>query len=114
MTDIAPPTLVRHVERVRMLHANVIVLTIKTAHRPFVGRSERVEYEELGCGFHRVIATCGFMQSPNVPRLLAEAKAKGLGCEIDDVTYFLGRETILGLPGGRMGAFEETIFGFLA
>jgi KUP system potassium uptake protein len=112
--DFAPPTLMRQVERVRMLHENVIVMTIRTARRPFVPRSERTEYEDLGNGFHRVIATCGFMQSPNVPLLLAEAKTKGLSCELDDATYFLGRETILGLPGGRMGAVEETFFAFLS
>jgi KUP system potassium uptake protein len=114
MDGIAPPTLVRHVERVRMLHEQVIVLTIKTARRPFVPRGERTEYEVLGNGFHRVTATCGFMQNPNVPRLLAEAKDKGLPCDLVDPTYFLGRETILGLPGGRMGQIEETFFAVLS
>jgi KUP system potassium uptake protein len=54
------------------------------------------------------------MQSPDVPALLKEAQESGLGCTLDDATYFLGRETILGLPGGRMGEFEENIFGFLS
>lgn len=31
-----------------------------------------------------------------------------------DATYFLGRETILALPGGRMGEIEETIFAILS
>ena len=112
--DIAPPTLVRHVERVRVLHAQVIVMSIKTAQRPFVPRAECVEYEDLGNGFHRVVATCGFMQAPNVPLLLEEAKSQGLSCPLDDATYFLGRETILGLPGGRMGVVEETFFAILS
>jgi KUP system potassium uptake protein len=73
MDGIAPPALVRHVERIRMVHEQVVVLTIRTARRPFVPRGERTEYEDLGGGFHRVVATCGFMQTPNVPLLLEEA-----------------------------------------
>jgi KUP system potassium uptake protein len=114
MADLAPPTLIRHIERVRLVHEHVIVLTIKTAHKPFVTEKERTTYESLGEGFHRVVATCGFMQNPDVPELLAEVKAKGMPCDVSDATYFLGRETILGLPGGRMGMVEETFFGFLS
>lgn len=115
MEDLAPPTLVRNVERVRTLHEHVLIVTIRTAHKPYVDREERTEWEDLGNGFHRVVLTTGFMQAPDVPTLLQEAKDKGLHCTLDnDVTYFLGRETILGLPGGRMGEVEETVFGFLS
>ncbi|HEY8073384.1 MAG TPA: potassium transporter Kup, partial [Labilithrix sp.] len=43
-----------------------------------------------------------------------EAKQKGLSPKLDDVTYFVGRETILALPGGKMGEWEEGLFAFLS
>jgi KUP system potassium uptake protein len=114
MTNGVPPILVHHVERVRVLPQKVVLLTIVTTQRPFVDERERAEVEELAGGFYRVVGRYGFMESPDVPAVLRSAKARGLKCDLDDVTYFLGRDTILGLPGGRMGALEESFFGFLS
>jgi KUP system potassium uptake protein len=109
-----PPILIHHVERVRVLPEKVILLTVMTAQTPFVDAGKRVEVERLAQGFYRVVGRYGFMEKPNVPELLVQSKALGLDADLDDVTYFLGRETILGLPGGRMGALEESFFGFLS
>ena len=114
LSDGVPPTMVHHIERVRVLHEHVILLTIQTEQVPFVEDGTRARVEKLGGGFYRVIGSYGFMESPDVPKLLAEAKTIGLDCGLDDVTYFLGRETILALPGGKMGVVEETFFALLA
>lgn len=60
-----------------------------------------------------MLGTYGFMETPDVPALLREAKHAGHDIEVDDVTYFLGRETMLAGPGGQMGEIEESIFAFL-
>jgi KUP system potassium uptake protein len=109
-----PPILIHHVERVHVLPEKVVLLTIVTEHSPFVAEGARTEVEKLELGFFRVVGRYGFMESPNVPRLLAEAKTRGLDVDLDDVTYFLGREIILARPEGRMGAVEESFFAFLA
>ena len=119
MTSIAggvPPLLVHHVQRLRVLHENLIILTIHTARVPYSQRSKRTTVEKLGGGLHRVTGTYGFMETPDVPALLHEARHAGLELDVDlhQVTYFLGRETILALPTGRMGEVEETLFGILS
>ena len=38
----------------------------------------------------------GFMEDPDVPEALAQARDQGLPLDPDDLTYFLGRETIIG------------------
>ncbi|MDB4938958.1 MAG: Kup system potassium uptake protein [Labilithrix sp.] len=108
-----PAVVIHHVDRMRVLHEQVIILTIVTARVPFVPASKRVTLETLGGGFFRVIGTYGFMETPDVPALLRDAKRAGLEADIEDVTYFLGRETMLAGPGGQMGEIEETIFAFL-
>jgi KUP system potassium uptake protein len=108
-----PAVVVHHVDRLRVLHEKVILLTIVTARVPFVPASKRVAIETLGGGFYRVVGTYGFMESPDVPALLRQAKRAGLDADIDDVTYFLGRETMLAGSGGQMGEIEETLFAFL-
>jgi len=109
-----PPVVVHHVQRLRVLHETIILLTIITAKVPYIAAGQRTRCETLGGGFYRVIGTYGFMESPDVPALMREARAAGLIADIDDVTYFLGRETMLAGPGGQMGQVEETIFAVLS
>ena len=73
--------------------------------------AERVRFEDLGKGVFRVFIHCGFMEKPDVPKLLADAK---LPVDLADATYFLGRETFLGGKGGKMGVFSESLFAFLS
>jgi KUP system potassium uptake protein len=113
ISDGVPPVVVHHVERLRVLHETLILLTIVTARVPFVSHGKRTKVEALGAGLHRVVGTYGFMETPDVPALLREAKQAGLDADIEDVTYFLGRETMLAGPGGQMGEIEETLFAFL-
>jgi KUP system potassium uptake protein len=108
-----PAVFVHHVDRLKVLHESIVILTIATARVPYVQPSKRAAVEALGGGIHRVVGTYGFMETPDVPALLREAKRVGLDASIDDVTYFLGRETMLAGPGGQMGEVEETLFGFL-
>lgn len=108
-----PAVFVHHVDRLKVLHESIVILTIATARVPYVQASKRAKVEALGGGFHRVVGTYGFMENPDVPALLRDAKRAGLDANIDDVTYFLGRETMLAGPGGQMGEVEESLFGFL-
>ncbi|MBS2013131.1 MAG: KUP/HAK/KT family potassium transporter [Deltaproteobacteria bacterium] len=109
-----PPTIVHHTERLRVLHETLVILTIATARVPYVERGHRTSVVSLGGGIHRVVGTYGFMETPDVPALLREAKEAGLDVDLENTTYFLGRETILALPGGNMGEMEETFFAVLS
>jgi len=109
-----PPTLVHHVERLRVLHETLVIVTITTARVPYVPEGQRTKVAALGGGLHRVIGTYGFMDTPDVPALLREAVANGLEAHVEDATYFLGRETILALPSGSMGEIEESFFALLS
>lgn len=108
-----PAVLVHHVERLNVVHETLVLLTVITARVPYVAEDDRVELEDLGGGMHRVIGHYGFMEYPDVPALLRRAEQKGLDVDVDTVTYFLGRETMLAGPEGQMGEVEESIFAFL-
>ncbi len=114
VSEGVPPVVVHHVERLNVLHETVILLTVVTARVPYVSHGKRTQVETLRGGLHRVIGTYGFMETPDVPALLREAKRAGLDADIENVTYFLGRETMLAGPGGQMGEIEETLFAFLS
>jgi KUP system potassium uptake protein len=113
--DGTPPLLLHHVRHVKSLHEAVILLTVATVQVPRVGEDQRVVVELLSEGFIRLRIQCGFMESPNVPRALElAAQRSALPVGLDDVTYFLGRETLLATRQGEMGAREELLFAFLS
>jgi KUP system potassium uptake protein len=109
-----PPILVHHVERTRSLHENVILLNVTIARRPYVKVEERWQWTPMENGFHRLVMRYGFMEDPIVPNILVEAAHKnGLELDCNEITYYLGRENVMALPGGFMGEFSESIFAFL-
>jgi KUP system potassium uptake protein len=116
-----PPVLAHHTERLGVLHERVFLVTIAFDHVPHVDPEARVTTQDLGKGFERVIARYGFMDTPDVPELLARATEgedaspfRGKAPASKKVTYFLGRETFLATERGRMGAVSEGIFAFLS
>ena len=112
--DATPPALVHNLAHNKVLHEQVIFLTVLTEEIPYVRESERAEIEPIGAGFYTVKVRYGFMQDPNIPHILRRIRAHGLEIALEATTYFLGRETILAtkLPG--MALWRETLFAFMA
>ncbi len=112
-TDGVPPLLLHHVHHVRSLHETVILVTIVTERVPRV-MSDRFEWRPLSEGLARLTIRSGYMQSPSVPAALEVAfREYQIPVELSEVTYFLGRETLLALSAGEMGRREEALFAFL-
>jgi KUP system potassium uptake protein len=109
-----PPLLLHHLRHVKALHQIVVLVTVTTEHVPRV-TGERLDLETLSDGFLSLNVHVGFMESPDVPRALTEAIARfKLPFSLAEVTYFLGRETLLATSEGEMGEMEETLFAFLS
>jgi KUP system potassium uptake protein len=106
-----PPVLSTHARKIRTLREKLVLLTVTTEHVPYVSKAERVSVEDLGKGVYRVMVRAGFMEQPDVPKLLATAE---LPVDLTEATYFLGRETFLAGKGGKMGVFSEGLFAFLS
>ena len=63
----APPALLHNLKHNKVLHEQVVLLTILSEEVPHVPPEERVEVEPLEQGFVRVIARYGFMEQPEHP-----------------------------------------------
>jgi KUP system potassium uptake protein len=113
--DHMPPSLMRLAERGRALQQTIVLLTVVQSDlEPVIPEHHRVEYKALGHGYHRVIIHAGYIEHPSVHDILKRVAAEhGLGFQIEDVTYYLGRETILTSGVGRMGKVAETLYGYL-
>jgi len=109
-----PPVLLHHFKHNKVLHQQVVLLSVVTEDVPVVSGRDRVEIEELGHGFYKIIAHYGFMQNPNIIKMLRRARLQGLNCNPDTTSFFLGRETLLVTGKGKMARWRKTLFAFLS
>jgi KUP system potassium uptake protein len=109
-----PPVLLHHVKHNKVLHEQVVLLSLQTEQVPSIPVGRNFDLEDLGLGFYRVTARYGFMQTPNVPRLLAACLAGGLAVDLDDTSYYLGRETLLTSGQSRMAGWRKALFAFIS
>jgi KUP system potassium uptake protein len=73
-----------------------------------------LELTTIGEGFYRLVARYGFMESPDINDILKCAATKGVPFELSDITFFLGRETILPTHREGMAIWRERIFAFMS
>ena len=109
-----PPALAHNLRYNKVLHEHVIVLTVATGQVPHVPVSERLSVQPLGQSMFNVRVQYGFMEDPNVPEALLQAREQGLHIDLDDTTYFLGRETIIVSRSQGMAVWREKLFVLMA
>ncbi len=110
----APPVLVWHVRHNRSLHQRVFILSVATENVPHVSAGQRLSWEEIAPGVWRGAARYGFMQRPDIPLLLAEAHAGGCGIDSEDMTYFVGHETVVAREDGQgLPHLVEAMYAFM-
>jgi KUP system potassium uptake protein len=111
--DGAPLVLQRHLAYNKVLHEEVILLSILTEELPEVEHDRRVTTESLPQGFHRVRAYYGFMERPDVQEILAMCRRLGLKAEAAETIYYLGRAEILSTGPAPMMRWRKRLFSFM-
>jgi KUP system potassium uptake protein len=111
----APPVLLHHLKHNKVLHERVVLASIVTEEIPRVSRRERLSVRSLGAGFYQVVGRYGFMQSPDVPRLLFSLPEGAIpGPAFDraeqETTYYLGRETLLPTGSSALARWRKRLF----
>ncbi len=110
-TSGVPPVLLWHLRHNRALHEHVLVLTVLTESRPRVRSAERMIVTQEGENFWRITARYGFIEHPNIPRLLEESRQLGCDVQLDDITYYVGHEYIVHREqGAALPLWQEEFF----
>jgi len=92
---IAPAVLLHHLKHNKVLHERVILMSVVTREIPQVPEQERIELKALGQEFYTLVAAYGFVESPDVPAVLARLGPLGLEVRVMETTFYLGRETLI-------------------
>ena len=109
-----PPALAHNLRYNKVLHEHVVTLMVATRPVPHVPRKEQIAVRPLGQGVFDVVVRYGFMEDPNVPEALKLARAQGLEIGDEDITYFLGRETLIVTQSPGMATWRERLFVLMA
>ena len=109
-----PPVMVWHVRHNRALHEHVFVLRVEIQSVPWVSSANRMTIAEVAPNFWRAEARFGFMERPHIPELLAASKSLGCTVDLNDVTYYVGHETVVGREDGLgLPAWQERFFAVM-
>ena len=90
-----PFLITEHVAQMRALSETVIALTVKFEEIPRVAPRERIELAKLAEGFWHITMHFGFVQVPDIPAALRQAKSRGCPIDLEDAIYFGGRDAVV-------------------
>ena len=109
----APPALVNNLRHNKVLHQTTLIVSVGTADEPRVDPSERAKTKKIAPGVFEVELEFGFMEEPDVPQALVAISERGLDYDPDDVTYFIGHESIVAGKAPGMNPALEHLFVLL-
>ena len=106
----ASVVLLHHLKHNKSLHDQVVLLSVLPTDVPYIDDVERVSVKPLGQGFYRVLVRTGFMESPNLPDLLALCASQGIRTKPMETSYYLGRERLLPTGSSKMAGWRKRLF----
>jgi KUP system potassium uptake protein len=108
--DMVPVPLLHNLKHNKVLHQRIVLLHVVTANIPRVPPERRLELRNLGDNFHTIVVEYGFMQQPNVPRVLNRCVTRGLAFNIMETSFFVGRIKIVPARNSSFGRIHCRFF----
>jgi KUP system potassium uptake protein len=112
--DATPPVMLWYVRHSHALHEKVIAVTLETASVPRVTPDRRIQLAQPVPDFWVASACYGFMERPDLPKLMQQLAAHGCAVVPGKLTYFVGSERVVPRTDGRgLPRWMEAIFSAL-
>jgi KUP system potassium uptake protein len=89
-----PPAIVDYIKRVGALQETAIALTVSFEDVPRVRSKDRVRIEGLDDGFWHITVHFGFVEIPDLPSVLSDAKKDGVPV-LDEARYYIERYDLI-------------------
>jgi len=108
--ESVPHAMLHSLKHYKVLHEQVVILSVKVFDIPYVPEVDRVEVHRLPNNFAQVVVQYGFKDEPDIPAALALAAEAGLSLDMMDTSFFLGRETLIPKLRSSMAYWRSLIF----
>ena len=108
-----PPMIVNYVKQTRSLHQTVIALTVNFESVPRIAAQDRTRCDKLGEGVWHMTVHFGFVEIPDLPAVIAQAKRDGVPAW-ERPTYYVERYDPINRPGNSLPMrWRTSLFGFM-
>ena len=81
---------------------------------PYVDEENRLKIIKLPAGFEQFNIEYGFMEQPNIPKLLASIKGPDRIADLAKVTFYIGKESLIATKRPGMAIWRESLFSFMS
>ena len=105
-----PHSLLHNLKHNKIVHKNVVLLSIRFKNYPHATNQNIIEFEKLPNNFFKVILNYGFKDETRVPRDLKRCEKYGLKLDPMDTSYFIGKESLIPQPSSQMFFLRKKIF----
>jgi KUP system potassium uptake protein len=109
-----PLALLHHLKANKCLQKTTVLLSILTEEVPSVLDEDRLTLEHMGEGVWRAIGRYGYMESPDVARLLERIRCEGVPLNLSSTTFYFNREMIITGGNARMFEWQKKLYAFLS
>ncbi len=109
-----PMALAKNLRHNRIIHSRTVLLHFQVEDIPRVPNLEKIKVEKLGSGFYRIIARYGFMEDPQLENALTLARGQGLELDLDNLSFYLGREKLVAGTNHEMARWRTYMFIFMS
>lgn len=108
--DGVPHALLHNLKHNKIVHRDVILLSIRFKNYPHATSKNFIEFERLPNNFFKIILNYGFKDETRVPRDLKRCEKFGLKLDPMDTSYFIGKESLIPHSSGQMFFFRKKVF----
>jgi KUP system potassium uptake protein len=114
VADTTSRLLMRHVEQFGALQETVVTLGVKFADVPRIPRRDRIVMKQLAEGFWQISAHFGFVQIPDLPAALRQARERGCPADLRHPVFFHAIDEVVASPThGILARARLRLFAFM-
>ncbi|MDX1667158.1 MAG: KUP/HAK/KT family potassium transporter, partial [Saprospiraceae bacterium] len=109
-----PPAFLHNLKHNKVIHKKVVFLSVGIKNVPRWDSSDRFTFEDMGNNFYRLIVKYGYLDSVNIEWLFSHEEFLPFEqIDAEDLTFFIGRETVFPSRRTGMPIWQDYVFLFL-
>ncbi|AIL65030.1 potassium transport protein Kup [Rickettsiales bacterium Ac37b] len=111
-SDKVPNSLIMHLKHNKLIHEQVIFLSIISNDIPKVRKEDVLNISSWGVGFYNIIVNYGFSEVPNIDKILQTIEEK-IKISLQEASFYLSKGIPVASKTSHLKIWQKIIFIFL-
>lgn len=109
----APYPLIQNIKHNRILHEMNVIVMVRTSQEPKIPVGQRLVIQKISSNVILIAMNFGYMEPPDVPEALSQARWHGVEIDLKHATYFIGKRHIIPHPRRGLPIWQDYIYIYL-